>query len=260
MNEKKPEWKWLEDNQKMPIEYPDESEIQLQKEIILKCALPEKESLAKRLKTMYYGPGLKIIFYHCTTIWLILFLLYLGALVLCLGNQETKQTQMSIVFFAFPALYLGFSYLSCLLDEQQEMVELINSMHYSMHYIVNLRMLYASFISIGVNLVILFFIGGGTDMVLWKICALGVTSMCLFAITALYLYHHFSKSYVIGILLGVWAMIAFCSIWSNYRWIRYLLVKLPLAFHIILATGFFIGFMILTGKVEKEHVNSIAYQ
>lgn len=259
MKKENSEWKWLEDNQKIPIEYPDESEIQLQKEIILQSALPEKESLAKRLKAMYYGPGLKIIFYRCTTIWIILVLLYLGALVLCLGSRDVRQTQLSIVFFAFPALYLGFSYLSCFLDEQQEMVELINSMHYSMHYIMNLRMMYASFISVGVNLVTLFFVGGRTGIMLWKLCALGVTSISLFAMTALYLYHRFSKSYVIGILLGVWAIIASASAWSNYRWIQYLLLKLPLAFHIILATGFFIGFVILTGKVEKKHVNAIAY-
>lgn len=260
MKEENSEWKWLKENQKMQIEYPEESKILAQKEVILQCAFPEKENLAKRLRTMYYGPGPKIIFYRCTTIWLILILLYLGALILCQGNRDARQTQMAIIFFAFPALYLGFSYLSCFLDEQQEMAELINSMHYSMHYIVNLRMLYASFVSAGINLGTLFFIGGKTDVLFWKFSALGVTSMSLFAIAALYLYHRFSKSYVIGILLGGWALIAFGSAWLNYRWILYLLVELPLAFHILLATGFFIGFVILTGKVEKRYVNTIAYQ
>lgn len=251
---------WLEENCRMQVEYPDMAELEQQKTRILQSALPEKESLFERLKKIYYGPGFGVIFYRCTLIWVVMILLYLGALLLSIGTRDARQTQMAVVLFAFPSLYLGFSFLSCWVDEQEAVVELINSMHYSMHYIVGLRMFYTSLASALINLGALLVLGGQADDIFWKLSALGVSSMCLFAVAALYLYHCFSSSYGIGGLLILWGILAAFSAWSRYAWIEFLLTELPLAVHFAVAAGFFTCFVILTGKVEKENVTTIAYQ
>lgn len=251
---------WLGENCRIQVEYPDMAEMEQQKNRILQSALPEKDSLFERLKKIYYGPGLGIIFYRCTLIWVVMILLYIGVLVLSIGIRDARQTQMAVVLFAFPAMYLGFSFLSCWVDEQEAVTELINSMHYSMHYIVGLRMFYASFVSALINLGTLLVLGGQADTIFWKLSALGVSSMCLFAVFALYLYHCFSSSYGIGVLLVLWGILAVFSAWSRYAWIKILLTELPLAIHFAVAAGFFICFVVLTGKVEKENVTVVAYQ
>lgn len=252
--------KWLEENHRMQIKYPDMAELEQQKNRILQSVFPEKESLFERLKTIYYGPGFGVVFYRCTLIWVVMILLYMGALFLSVGTRDARQTQMAVVLFAFPALYLGFSFLSCWVDEQEGVTELINSMHYSMHYIVGLRMFYASLVSALINLGTLLALGGHADTIFWKLSALGVSSMCLFAVFALYLYHRFSSSYGIGALLVLWGTLGVFSAWSRYAWIKILLTELPLALHFTVAAGFFICFVILTGKVEKENVTVVAYQ
>lgn len=251
---------WLEENCRIQVEYPDMAEMEQQKNRILQSALPEKDSLFERLKKIYYGPGLGIIFYRCTLIWVVMILLYIGVLVLSIGTRDVRQTQMAVVLFAFPAMYLGFSLLSCWVDEQEAVTELINSMHYSMHYIVGLRMFYASLVSALINLGTLLVLVGQADTIFWKLSALGVSSMCLFAVFALYLYHRFSSSYGIGVLLVLWGILAVFSAWSRYAWIKILLTELPLAIHFAVAAGFFICFVVLTGKVEKENVTVVAYQ
>ena len=227
---------WLEENCRIQVEYPDMAEMEQQKNRILQSALPEKDSLFERLKKIYYGPGLGIIFYRCTLIWVVMILLYIGVLVLSIGTRDARQTQMAVVLFAFPA------------------------MHYSMHYIVGLRMFYASLVSALINLGTLLVLGGQADTIFWKLSALGVSSMCLFAVFALYLYHCFSSSYGIGVLLVLWGILAVFSTWSRYAWIKILLTELPLAIHFAVAAGFFICFVVLTGKVEKENVTVVAYQ
>ena len=65
---------WLEENCRIQVEYPDMAEMEQQKNRILQSALPEKDSLFERLKKIYYGPGLGIIFYRCTLIWVVMIL------------------------------------------------------------------------------------------------------------------------------------------------------------------------------------------
>ena len=121
-------------------------------------------------------------------------------------------------------------------------------------------MFYASLVSALINLGTLLVLDGQADAIFWKLSALGVSSMCLFAVFALYLYHRFSSSYGIGVLLVLWGILAVFSAWSRYAWIKILLTELPLAIHFAVAAGFFICFVVLTGKVEKENVTVVAYQ
>mgnify|MGYP003100534541 CR=1 FL=1 len=87
---------WLEENCRIQVEYPDMAEMEQQKNRILQSALPEKDSLFERLKKIYYGPGLGIIFYRCTLIWVVMILLYIGVLVLSIGTRDARQTQMAV--------------------------------------------------------------------------------------------------------------------------------------------------------------------
>lgn len=243
---------------RMDVEYPSDLEITQQKEYILSKALPKKQSLWEKIKNIYWGPGIKTIFYHCESAWLITALVYLA---LCFGNKAVSQdsnTQMALSLLEFPICYLLFSFLSCWLDEQEEVLELKNSMHYSVTYLVSLRMFYASIVIMLCNLCLNIFVYKYHGAQLWKIGAVGISSMFLFAIASLYLYHKLSKSYYIGILIGIWALIAVKVLQSNQIFIRILLEDIPIAIHGIVAVCCFIGFIIYIGKVEKKDAYSFA--
>ena len=86
-----------------------------------------------------------------------------------------------------------------------------------------------------------------------------IVSMFLFATASLYLYHKLSKSYYIGILIGIWAVMASVAVRLNHIWVQVLLEDIPIAIHGITAVCCFIGLMIYIGKVEKKDAYSFAY-
>lgn len=55
--------------QSMQVEYPQEEEIQMQRQLIIEKAMPRTMGKREQLRSIYWGPGLKAIFYHSQGIW-----------------------------------------------------------------------------------------------------------------------------------------------------------------------------------------------
>ena len=148
---KEKEWKKEQKIPLLPVEFPEDSVMQKECRAIVEKAIPKRQSLWERIKEIYWGPGIRAIFYQSGSIWLIVACLYLG--IGWLGQSYAKQpeTQMIIVFLGFPVCFLVFAALAWWLDAQNHMQDLIGSFHYSQSYLSGLRMLYAGVIMILVN-------------------------------------------------------------------------------------------------------------
>lgn len=148
---KEKEWKKEQKIPLLPVEFPEDSVMQKECCAIVEKAIPKRQSLWERIKEIYWGPGIRAIFYQSGSIWLIVACLYLG--IGWLGQSYAKQpeTQMIIVFLGFPVCFLVFAALAWWLDAQNHMQDLIASFHYSQSYLSGLRMLYAGVIMILVN-------------------------------------------------------------------------------------------------------------
>ena len=148
---KEKEWKKEQKIPLLTVELPEDSVMQKECRAIVEKAIPKRQSLWERIKEIYWGPGIRAIFYQSGSIWLIVACLYLG--IGWLGQLYAKQpeTQRMIVFLGFPVCFLVFAALAWWLDAQNHMQELIGSLHYSQSYLSGLRMLYAGVIMILVN-------------------------------------------------------------------------------------------------------------
>jgi hypothetical protein len=244
----------------MEIDFPTEQERKQQIKLILEAAMPEKQSLSKRLKNIYWGPGLKVIFYHCESVWLITAFVYIGVFLLgCMLGKSDIRLQMAMSVLEYPICYLLFSFLSCWLDEQEGVAELKKSMHYSLTYIVSLRMLYSSVILIMVNIAVGIAFNRYQWTEFWTIIAIGTSSMFLFAIVSLYFYHKLLRSYYLGILAGIWMLLA-AGIRNLQGSQLFVIVEgIPLAIHAGVAVICFIVMFIYIGKVEKKDAYTFAY-
>ena len=148
---KEKEWEKEQKIPLLPVEFPEDSVMQKECRAIVEKAIPKRQSLWERIKEIYWGPGIRAIFYQSGSIWLIVACLYLG--IGWLGQSYAKQpeTQRMIVFLGFPVCFLVFAALAWWLDAQNHMQDLIASFHYSQSYLSGLRMLYAGVIMILVN-------------------------------------------------------------------------------------------------------------
>jgi hypothetical protein len=244
----------------MEINFPTEQELRQQKKMILEAAMPEKQSLSRRLKNIYWGPGWKVIFYHCESVWLITAFVYIGVFLLgrMLGRSDIRL-QMAMSVLEYPICYLVFSFLSCWLDEQEAVAELKKSMHYSLTYIVSLRMLYTSVMLIMVNIAVDIAFNRYQWADFWTISAIGTSSMFLFALVSLYFYHKLVRSYYLGILAGIWMLLA-AGIRNLQGSLLFVIVEgIPLAIHAGVAVICFIVMFIYIGKVEKKDAYTFAY-
>lgn len=95
---KEKEWKKEQKIPLLPVEFPEDSVMQKECRAIVEKAIPKRQSLWERIKEIYWGPGIRAIFYQSGSIWLIVACLYLG--IGWLGQSYAKQpeTQMIIVF------------------------------------------------------------------------------------------------------------------------------------------------------------------
>ena len=244
--------------QMMEVELPSEEEIAIQRNIILERALPEKQNVWERLKKIYLGPGLRVIFYHCESAWLVTVFVYLAICAFCGLSAHNATVQMEICLVAFPICYLVFSFISCWAEEQEGVIDLINSMHYSVTYIVSLRMFYSSLVSMAFNLFLLIVVSSWRGQEMWKLGAAGITGMFLFAVFSLYLYHKIGKSHYIGFLILLWLGISVILVRGRGEIFYLLLEILPLTVHLGAAVGSLIVFIIYIRKVEKKDAYSFA--
>lgn len=241
----------------MEVEYPAEDETDRQRERILEAALPET-SFFERLKNMYLGAGLKTVFYHCGSAWLLMLFLYMGLCWFCWMARRNTEMRMGIFFLAFPLCYLTFWFVCCCLEEQDEVVELKNSMHYTLSYIMSLRMFYSGILSIFLDLFLLSVVDGYGGTQMWKMMSVGVSSIFLFAGAALYLYQKAGRGICIGILILCWLVVSVFMVRFRSVLLDIFFEQLPLAVHIVVAVGSLIIFALYIRKVERKDAYSFA--
>ena len=204
---KEKEWKKEQKIPLLPVEFPEDSVMQKECRAIVEKAIPKRQSLWERIKEIYWGPGIRAIFYQSGSIWLIVACLYLG--IGWLGQLYAKQpeTQRMIVFLGFPVCFLVFAALAWWLDAQNHMQELIGSLHYSQSYLSGLRMLYAGVIMILVNVTgaALFTDVSGKAFV--SMVLVGSSSVFLFASVCVYACHKGAGGLFYAGLIAVWACV-----------------------------------------------------
>ena len=130
--------------EQMDVHYPLQSEIQNEIEDIILKGMPQKISFLKRMKKIYLGPGLRVIYYKNLSVFFATFIIYFAV---CLGlvlSFEEEIRQFGAAFLGMPVFFLLFSYFTCYMDEQTQINELRNTMYYSMNYIVSLRLFYTA--------------------------------------------------------------------------------------------------------------------
>lgn len=244
----------------MDVEFLSESEKVKQREIIITKAFQAEETgVFEKLKKIYWGPGLKAVFSQCSLVWIVTAMVYgIFCITEIFARGISYEAKMSIAILEFPVCYLTFSFLACLYDEQENVVELKNTMHYSETYIVSLRMFYSSIILMFANIGMIPFARQNYDDNFWSIRALGITSMFIFAILSLYLYHRFSKSGYIGILLLDWCVISSVLVQIKDMIIIDMLLQIPLFVHLAVMFVCFAILIIYIGKVEKQNAYSFA--
>lgn len=255
---KEKEWKKEQKIPLLPVEFPEDSVMQKECRAIVEKAIPKRQSLWERIKEIYWGPGIRAIFYQSGSIWLIVAGLYLG--IGWLGQLYAKQpeTQRMIVFLGFPVCFLVFAALAWWLDVQNHMQELIGSLHYSQSYLSGLRMLYAGVIMILVNVAgaALFTDVSGKAFV--SMVLVGSSSVFLFTSVCVYACHKGAGGLFYAGLITVWACVCVIARFAETGVQMFLFTSVPLAVHGAVTAASFCLLFVSIGKVEKKDAYSFA--
>lgn len=243
--------------QNYKVIYPSKIQKQLQMDEILEKGLPRKELKRERIKELLLGPGLSVVFYRARLIFAGSFFLYLILLFLCdyLGSFVANEEYFAIL--AFPMLHLIFHMLSYWTEEQDEIIELKESLYYSFQYIVSLRMFYVSIGSAIVNLLLM------TSYVpfyqMGKVGMIGLSSLFLFAVLTLYFCKETNGLNPIILSTSLWMIL--CIVCATYgdRLSVILFEVIPLAVHVVIFLLSFGLFMYYFRKVGMKYAYTCEY-
>lgn len=243
--------------QNWKVIYPSEKQKQFQLDEILEKGLPHEATKRERMKELLLGPGLSVVFYRAKLIFAGSFFLYLILLFLCsyLGSFVSNEEYFAIL--AFPMLHLIFHMLSYWAEEQDEIIELKESLYYSFQYIVCLRMFYVSIGSAVINVLLMASFVPFYEM--GKVGMVGLSSLFLFAILTLYLCENTNGLKPIMISTSVWMFLCVvCSICGEDLSVL-LFEVIPLAVHIVIFLFSFGLFMYYFGKVGMKYAYACEY-
>uniref|UniRef100_UPI004056EAA2 hypothetical protein n=1 Tax=Agathobacter sp. TaxID=2021311 RepID=UPI004056EAA2 len=244
-------------NEDFEILYPSEKQITMQIDRILDEGLKKKEPWAARIKELLIGPGLPVIFYRAKLIFIGSFFLYVLLVGVCeyIGTFVAYKEYIAILIF--PMLHLIFHMLSYWGEEQESVIELKESLHYSFCYVVGLRIFYVSILSAAFNLA---FIGNfASFQQMGKVSMVGLSSLFLFACLTLVLCEKMSGRQPIMLIFGVWS--AVCLVLSMHgEGIHFFLFDvIPLAVHVLMFVISFGLFMYYFGKVGNRYAYACEY-
>ena len=96
--------------EQMDVHYPRRSEIQNEIEDIILKGMPQKISFLKRMKKIYLGPGLRVIYYKNLSVFFATFIIYFAV---CLGlvlsfEEEIRQFWGQLFFGECPFSFYCF--------------------------------------------------------------------------------------------------------------------------------------------------------
>lgn len=237
--------------------YPSEEQVRIQMNQILEKGLQPKEPWTNTIKERLIGPGLSVIFYRSKIIFAGSFFIYLFLVYFCyfMGSFVRHQEYLSIL--AFPMLHLIFHMLSYWSEEQDEIIELKESLHYSFQYIVSLRMFYVSIFSAMLNLILMNGVTPFNQM--GKVSMVGLSSLFLFAVLAIMLCEKMNGLQPLFAVSGTWML--FCMFFSVYgEQLSFVLFEIvPFAVHIVMFLFSFGLFIYYFGKVGKKYAYACEY-
>ncbi len=235
----------------LKIPYPDKETQTNSINFILEQGLPQKTSVIERLKDIFIGPGLDILFYRSKLILTECILLYLVLVFLFAQLGIIAGGKEYFIIFLFPIMHNVFYSVSCWAEEQESVIELKQSLHFSFYHMVSLRMFYVSIFSAMLNVLITGIFCSTQH--LWKICALGLSSLFLFSLFMLVLYQKFQERQTIFISMSVWvALCLICIVYENY--LSYFLFEvIPLFVHIVMFLISFVSFIVYIEKVGNRY-------
>lgn len=222
------------------VDYPAEDEIQAQKRQILAKAFPRMNRLD--MGTVFYGS------------WLLLpigLMIYAVCVILCVGLAPDPEAGALSAMMAFPVIYFSFFFLSLLSEEQEGMVELKQTMRYSMLYLVSARVLAASVLDILVNVgTFLFLIEDKVDS--WSVGAAGASAMFIMALLFLIIYERTGRVKFTAAVFGGWVLV--CCMGLRFRTPVYAFITetVPLAVHIGVVILCFAALLNYIRKVERR--------
>lgn len=256
---------------KTEIEYPTEEMMRMEKEKIL-SALPPRQPLWERMRDIYWTPGIRAVFYQCGGAWLVTGMVYLTILAICLLPMRDARYRIFSSLLSCPLLYLVFSFVSLLSEEQAAVIELKQTLRHSNVRLVSLRMFYSGIAAALLDLLMLYGLRfcprlwklaenyGIPDAFfpteaqcsapreLWAIGAVGVSSMFLFSLLSLYLHHRLGSCWHLLPLSALWAFLCFIVVWQNENLCRLLFREIPLAVHAAIAASCLAGYMAYVTK------------
>lgn len=226
----------------LKIDYPTDKELEQQKAMILEKAFPEP----------LRRPPARIVFFQCGFTALISLAVYACLMTVCAFIRPDPVSGGFLALGIFPLTYFCFYFLSLLSEEQSEVIELKRSLRYSFGYLVSLRMLYASFAAVGLNLVtlLLFFRNINHS---WSIGAAGTTSMLLLALASLASFEKTNSAKPAAVIISAWS--ALCAMLTRYGapFYHLLIETIPLTVHIAAAFAGFCALIYYVGKVERHN-------
>ena len=240
---------------KMEIDYPSDEQVRSEIDHIVAQGLPRRKSIWKRIRGVYFEPGFGIVFYHCNSAWVSEISLYLAVAIFCRMFAADVSKQAVLVFLAFPLLYLLFSFVSCRLEEPEEMLELKRTLHYSLYDLIALRMLYSGVVTILMNCLLLGFLPELGHVELVKLLLAGASSVFVFAALMLSLYFRTGRQICYEIFLVGWSLTSLWIFRFADELCMFLLYELPIVMHAVVA-GFAFGmFLILIWKKRIRHAD-----
>lgn len=242
----------------LKIPYPDKERQTNSINFILDQGLPQKQPRTDYLRDVFIGPGLNILFYRSKLILGESVLLYVFLLLLCSQIGIVADQEEYLMILLFPIMHIAFHNLSCWAEEQDSIIELKESLYFSFYHMVSLRMFYVSIFSAVINVIVTGIIN--QTPYLWRICALGLSSLFLFSVLTLFLYQRFREKQVMFTTILLWIGICLgCSLYGSY--LSHILFEvIPFFVHIFMALTSFGIFIYYIGKVGNRYAYTCEYQ
>lgn len=234
-----------------------EKEIEEQISCILEKGLPSRKKRIEKIKERFIGPGFSVIFYNSKLIFAGSLLMYFCLIYLCdfIGTYVKHEEYFTILLY--PLFHLVFHMLSYWAEEQESVIWLKESMHYSFQYMVSLRMFYVSMFSAALNVVLLNSVGSFEYM--GKVNMVGLSSLFLFSVLTVMLCEKTKGSRAVLFTVGLWCL--GCLILTVYgEKLSFLLFEvMPFTAHMMMLVFCFGLFIYYFGKVGKRYAYTCEY-
>ena len=250
---------------KMEVDMLSKQEIEMEIEDIVSLAIQKRiiqkdQNILQRLKQIYWGPGLRVIFYNSEVIWLSIMLIYI---LFCFCGYRTplvsEARRFSLMFLGTPLVLLLYGFLNFYFNDSENVIELKSSLHYSLNYIVGLQMFYISIVMILINVcmtVIIYPIAGRNIL---TIASFGTSSALIFAIIFIHLYRGFGPVRCFWFLGGMWCVMTVVIVRIPLKYYHFIFIDIPLYMHVIVLFGCFVCFVLLIKRLEEKDAYSFAY-